>query len=215
MRRRWIVVALAVAMWIRTNATNADESPDAAPPNGGPRPEFSLTVATYIVPEDRDYVQPTLTADYEWLHVEGRYNYESYDAASLWLGCNLSIGETLTLDFTPMVGGVFGDVDGVAPGFKLTLGFWKIELYSEAEYLFDTNDHESNFAYMWSELALAPVDWLRFGIASQRTNAYETDVEFERGLFAGVAYRWLNLTTYVFNLDQNEQTMVLSVGASL
>jgi hypothetical protein len=215
---------LAPTGWIPACAGMTEEGmpstsstePINPPPNSDPlSPEFSLTVATYVVPDTRDYAQPTLTVDYEWLHVEGRYNYESYDTASLWLGCNFSIGDQLTLDFTPMVGGVFGDVNGVAPGGKLTLGFWKLELYSEIEYLFDTDDHTGNFGYAWSELALAPWEWLRFGLVGQRTNAYDTDVDIQRGLFAGFAYRWLSLTTYVFNLDQSEQTVVVSVAASL
>lgn len=219
--KRWILVGLVAGALLPTNAARADEpgipavETDAAAEAAPPAPAFSVAVATYFVPHTTVYAQPTLTADYEWLHVEGRYNYEAYDTASLWLGGNFSIGEKLTLDFTPMVGGVFGDVTGVAPGAKLTLGFWKLDLYSEAEYLFDTDDHSGNFGYAWSELGLTPVDWLRFGLVGQRTNAYDTEVDIQRGLFAGLAYRWLNFTTYVFNLDQSRQTVVLSVGVSL
>jgi hypothetical protein len=160
------------------------------------------------------YVQPTLQVDHNWLHLEGRLNYEAIDAVSLWVGGNVSLGDTVTLDFTPMVGGVVGDVDGIAPGFRLSLGFWKLELFSEGEYFFDTDDHAGNFAYAWSELAVTPVDWLRLGLVGQRTNAYDTDVDIQRGLFAGLSYRWLSLTTYVFNLDQSEQTVVVSLGVS-
>ena len=37
-----------------------------------------------------------------------------------------------------MIGGVFGDTTGVAPGYKGSLSWWKLELYSEGEYVFDT-----------------------------------------------------------------------------
>ena len=169
-------------------------------------------MATYIVPHTPVYAQPTLTADYAWLHLEGRYNYESLDTGSLWLGYNLSVGERLTLAFTPMIGGVFGAINGVAPGFKASLGYWKLELSSEAEYLFDTDDPSGNFAYAWSELTLAPFEWMHVGIVAQRTNAYETDVEIQRGLLAGVSYRWFSLTAYVFDIDRSEQPVVVSVG---
>src|SRR5687767_10575684 len=94
------------------------EATSAAPPaaeeeNGW---TFSLSAYTYIVPDDREYVQPTLRVDRGWLHLEARYNYEDLDTASVWLGYNWSIGEAVTLDLTPMIGGVFGDTNGVAPG---------------------------------------------------------------------------------------------------
>ena len=37
-----------------------------------------------------------------------------------------------------MIGGVFGDTTGIAPGYKGSLSWWKLELYSEGEYVFDT-----------------------------------------------------------------------------
>ena len=36
----------------------------------------SASVYQYLVPDDRDYAQPTVTFDREWLHLEARYNYE-------------------------------------------------------------------------------------------------------------------------------------------
>src|SRR4051812_47624056 len=67
----------------------------------------SISLYTYVVPEDHNYVQPTITADYGWLHLEARYNYESRDTGSAWLGYNFSGGDALAWEFTPMLGGVF------------------------------------------------------------------------------------------------------------
>ena len=99
---------------------------------------FSASAYTYIVPDDGNYVQPTFTADRGWLHLEARYNYEALDTGSAWVGYNFSGGEKLAWEFTPMLGGVFGDITGVAPGYKGSLSWWKLELYSEGEYVFDT-----------------------------------------------------------------------------
>jgi hypothetical protein len=46
-------------------------------------------------------------------------------------GYNFSGGETVTWELTPMVGGVFGDTTGVAPGYKGSLSWKKLEFYSE------------------------------------------------------------------------------------
>ena len=75
---------------------------------------WSASAYTYLVPDDADYVLPILTGDRGALHLEGRYNYEALDAASTWIGYNLSTGRDVTLDFTPMVGGVFGSTTGIA-----------------------------------------------------------------------------------------------------
>ncbi len=173
---------------------------------------FSASVAGYLVPNDRDYAQPTVTADRDWLHLEARYNYEALDTGSLWVGYNFSVGDKLSLDFTPMLGGVFGDLTGIAPGYEFTLSYWKLALYSEGQYVFDTQDSSGNFFYTWSELSLAPVDWFRFGLVAQRTKAYQTDLDIQRGFLVGFTYKQVGFTTYLFNPEQDEPTVVLTLA---
>src|SRR5262249_31198821 len=122
----------ALGQTTTTNAPPATHStPQAIAEEAEKSWSFSASAYTYLVPDDRDYVQPAITFDRKWLHVEGRYNYESLDTGSVWLGYNLSGGEKLAWEFTPMLGGVFGETRGVAPGYKGSLSWWKLELYSE------------------------------------------------------------------------------------
>ena len=173
---------------------------------------FSASAYTYVVPDDRNYVQPTVTADRGWLHLEARYNYEALDTGSAWVGYNFSGGETLAWEVTPMLGGVFGDTTGIAPGYKGSLGWSKLELYSEGEYVFDTGSTSDSFFYNWSELTLAPVEWFRFGLVTQRTRVYKTDRDIQRGVLAGFSFKNVSLTGYVFNPDDDKPTFVLAVG---
>lgn len=175
---------------------------------------FSASVYTYIVPDDDDYAQPTVTADRDWLHLEARYNYEALKTGSLWFGYNFSGGEELAWEVTPMLGGVFGDSTGVAPGYKGSVSWGKLELYSEGEYFFDTGDLSESFFYNWSELTLAPLDWFRFGLVTQRTRVYGTDRDIQRGLLAGFSYKLIDLTTYVLNPDESTPTVVVAVTLS-
>lgn len=174
---------------------------------------FEASLYTYVVPDSREYVQPTFTADRDWLHLEARYNYENLDTGSAWIGYNFSFGERLTLDITPMLGGMFGKTTGIAPGYKATVAWWKLELYTESEYLFDTGDSSDSFFYTWSELSLYPVDWFRFGAVVQRTKLYRTDFDIQRGFLAGLSFKRVNLTTYVFN-PEDKPTYVFGVGIS-
>lgn len=175
---------------------------------------FSASAYTYILPDSRNYVQPTIMADRGWLHLEARYNYEDVDAGSAWIGYNFSFGEKLTLDFAPMIGGVFGSTTGVAPGYRVSLAWWKLELYSETEYVFDTSNSSDSFLYTWSELTLAPVDSLRYGLVVQRTRLYQTDFDIQRGFLIGFSYKRADFTACIFNPDASRPTVVLGVGLS-
>jgi hypothetical protein len=173
---------------------------------------FSLSATTYIVPNYQEYVQPTFTADRGWLHLEARYNYENLETGSAWIGYNFSGGKKLEWEFTPMLGGVFGNTTGIAPGYKGSLSWWKLELYSEGEYVIDTGNSSESFFYNWSELTLAPVEWFRFGLVTQRTRVYETDRDVQRGFLLGFSYKKIDLTGYVLNPDERKPTVVVAVG---
>jgi hypothetical protein len=192
-------------------AVPADESVETA---GEKKWEFTISSYAYLVPDSRDFVQPTVNADRGWFHFEARYNYENLDTGSAWLGYNFSGGERFPWEFTPMVGGVYGETDGVAPGYKGSLGWWKLKLYSEGEYVFDHDVYSESFFYNWSELTLALVDWFRFGMVTQRTRIYGEDRDIQRGVLGGFTWRNLDLAGYVINPDETKPTLALSIGLS-
>jgi len=176
---------------------------------------FAGSVYTYLVPDSREYVQPTFSADWHSLHLEARYNYESLETGSIWLGYNFAGGEKLAWEITPMLGGVFGNTTGIAPGYRGSLSWWKLELASEGEYVFDVGTLSKSFFYNWSELSLVPVKWFRFGLATQRTRLYKSDRDIQRGVLAGFRYGKAELTGYVFNPDESKPTFVFAFALSL
>lgn len=211
---------ILIAIVLTSTRLHADES---APTNSAPSAieageekkwAFSIYTYAYLMPDARDYVQPTITADRDWFHFEARYNYENLDTGSAWLGYNFSGGKTITWEFTPMIGGVFGESDGVAPGYKGSLSWWKLELYSEGEYVFDAHYAPDSFFYNWSELTLRPVEWFRFGLVTQRLRTYHGDRDIQRGVLAGFTYKKIDVTGYVINPDESKPTTVISVGLS-
>jgi len=213
-----VCVALALcacqALGQTTNAPVATNAPPPAIEEGAKKWSFSASAYGYLVPDSRDYVQPTITADRDWLHLEARYNYEALDTGSAWVGYNFSGGKKLAWAVTPMLGGVFGDTAGIAPGYTGSLSWWKLELYSEGEYLFDTRDSSGSFFYNWSELTVAPMDWFKLGMVTQRTRAYQTDRDIQRGFLVGLSYKRVSFTTYVFNPDESKPTIVLALGVT-
>src|SRR5512138_1071261 len=125
---------LAVALLVAAAPLTPALSPRLAPEGEGGRQAtgteasrpwtFSASAYAFLVPHAPDYVNPNVTADHErGLHLEARYNYEALRTGSAWLGWTFAAGEDLALEITPMIGGVFGDVDGVAPGWLLSLSW--------------------------------------------------------------------------------------------
>lgn len=173
---------------------------------------FSSSLSGYVVPDDHDYLAPLFTADREGLHLEARYNYEALDTASAWIGYNMSIGEKWVLDFTPMIGGVFGDTQGVAPGWRIALSHGALELTSEAEFMFDAEDSSESFFYAWTELTWSFTDCFWAGLALQRTRAYKTDLDIQRGFLLGLSIKGIDFTGYVFNWGVDDPLLVFSIG---
>jgi hypothetical protein len=219
---RTIVVAVALATVQapgQTLSTNAQPATTNLAPalleDGGAKTwSFSASAYAYIVPDSREYVQPTFSADRGWLHLEARYNYESLETGSAWLGYNFSVGEKLVFEATPMLGGVFGNTTGIAPGYRFSLAYGRFELASEGEYVVDAGTSSGNFFYTWSELTYSPADWFRFGLAAQRTKAYQTELDIQRGFLVGFSYKKVDFTTYFFNLGWTDPTVVLAVAVT-
>jgi hypothetical protein len=169
-------------------------------------------MSTYFVQNGRDYANPNLVANHDWLHLEARYNYEAIKTGSLWLGYNFSFGKKLVLDATPMLGGVLGDITGMAPGYTLSLSYEQIEFFTQGEYFFDAGTRSGNFFYSWSELSYAPVTWFRAGIVIDRTKALGSNFEVRRGPLVGFRYKKVDFTTYWLSPGSLDSTFIFSVA---
>jgi hypothetical protein len=204
---------LAVCAFLLPLLAQAQEN--NAVPDAQPAWSASASLLSYWLPDDADYSSPTLSADRDRLHLEARYNYENLDTASLWIGYNRSFGDTIAVDFTPMVGGVFGDTRGFAPGYHLSIAWQTLDFYSEGEYVFDRDDRAGSFFYNWSEVGWSPVTWLRTGLVAQRTRAYQSERDIQRGLLLGISLGRLALSGYVFNPDHADPIWILSISLDL
>jgi hypothetical protein len=178
----------------------------------GPEWEYSVSASTYFSSHSQDYVNPVLTADRDWLHLEARYNYEALKTGSIWLGYNWSIGDKLVLEITPMIGGVFGNVTGVAPGYTVSINYGPLEFFTQGEYLFDAGASSENFFYNWSELSCAATSWFRFGFVLDRTKLLGTDIAVRRGPLIGFTYKKVDFTTYWLSPGSSDSTFVFAVA---
>lgn len=211
------LLAIVLAALCAAAAAAQTSPPETPSPASTPAPAswaYTLNVGGYLVAHGPSYASPTFTADHNWMHLEARYNYEAQRTASLWIGYDYSVGKTLTLEATPMIGGVFGDVDGIAPGLEFTLTYKKLQLYSANEYIFDTNTKSGDFFYTWTQLTYSPRPWIQAGYAMQRTRAYHTSLDVQRGILVGFTHKKFNFSTTIFNFGWTDPTFVLSLTYS-
>jgi hypothetical protein len=214
MKRAWLFLAVA---WVLSGRLLLGGPSDHASVDGtdatkGDAWDLSISAAGYFVRNGRDYVNPTVMADHDWLHVEARYNYEAYRTGSLWMGYNFSAGDKLALEVTPMIGGVFGDIAGVAPGYTITLSYELFALYTQGEYFIDAETRDGNFFYNWSEFTCSPTDWFKFGLVLDRTKAFGSNFDIRRGPLLGFKYKTVDLTAYWLSPGATDSTIVLSVA---
>jgi len=208
-------LAIALAAAIVAPAPGRAGDGTAAPGAGtAPAWEWGPSVLLYVLRDEADFLQPTLTADRGPLHLEARYNYEDRETGSAFVGWNLSFGEELKLGLTPMLGGVFGRTNGIALALTLTLEWGPLALWTQSEYVFDLGDSSASYFYAWSELSVSPVEWLRAGLALQRTRVVETPLEVQWGPLLGFSVWKLTATAYLFAPGQESQYVVLAVAGS-
>jgi hypothetical protein len=172
--------------------------------------DFSLAGNIYLLPDDT-YFNPVFSAGHNHLHLEARYNYEDLRTASVFGGYHFSTGVRVELNATPILGVVFGNTNGLAPGLLLDVYYRKINLHSESEYLIDFEENNDSFIYTWSELTIALKEWLWVGLAAQRTRLYQAKRDIQRGFTAGFSRDVISVGGYIFNIDQKDPYGVLTL----
>jgi|GEM_PF-188457 len=211
--RRWCAVAsalVAILLSVAAGAQPGAEKGEAA----GPDWSFGASLDWYFVLDQKNYPQPTVTVDRGALHLEARYNYEALRTASIFVGWNFELGETLKLGLTPMVGSVLGETVGPAMGLGLTLSWGPLGFSSQGEYVVARLGGTASFVYVWSELEVRPWEWLRAGMVVERTRVFHTPREVMLGPLLGVAVWKLNASFCWLDPAGPGQFLVASVGVT-
>jgi hypothetical protein len=97
-------------------------------------------------------------------------------------------------------------------GFEATLTWRRFELYTEAEYLHDLDDASSSYTYNWTELSYRLTDTWRVGLVAQRTRAFESDLELQRGVLLGLTIADAEITAYVIDVGLEEPMVAVSLS---
>jgi hypothetical protein len=205
----------ALAAITATTAFAGEETPvGAAPPEPDSAWEFGLTAYPTAVRGGENYTSVIAMADRGPLHFEARYSYESVGARSAFVGWTFAGGEDITWELTPLLGGAWGTTQAFVPGLEASLAWRQFDFYIEAEYVRERAGRSDSYLYAWSELGFRPLEWLRFGLAGQRTRVYGGDRDYQRGPFAQLTWGSVTIGGYWFNPGSSEQVFVGSVGVT-
>jgi hypothetical protein len=154
----------------------------------------------HVVGNNRNYIPMSIAHfqnDKKW-YAEGRYNYEELETFSFFVGKTFSRKKDLSYSLTPLVGGAWGNFDGISTGINMDLDYSNFFLSVQSQYSFSTDQRTDNFFYNWSELAYQPLKWLYGGISVQHTHLYKTQIIFEPGVLVGFTFRNVTIPLYTF-----------------
>ncbi|HEX4780759.1 MAG TPA: hypothetical protein VH301_08410 [Usitatibacter sp.] len=186
----------------------------AAPPACAEGWDLAATGYWNVPRGESDFASGIFTADRGALHLEARANYEAIHAQSAFVGWTFSTGESLKLEATPIVGGVWGSTHGAIAGFEASATAGKFDGYIEAEYVRDSASRDSDYTYAWSELGYHPIEPLRLGLVAQRTRIYGGERELQRGGFAQWTHGPATLSVYWFNPGSSDQVVIGALGVA-
>jgi hypothetical protein len=205
-----------VAAVTATSALAAEEEHGGRRASAAAKPswEFAITAYPTVVRGGENYTSAIAVADRGPLHLEARYNYESVGARSAFVGWTFSGGEAITWELTPLLGGAWGTTQAFVPALEASVAWKQFDFYIEAEYVRDSNQRTDSYFYAWSELGFRPVDWLRVGIAGQRTRTYSNERDIQRGPFAQVTWGPVTIGGYWFNPGSIDQVFVGMISAT-
>ena len=153
-------------------------------------------------------------ADRGALHLEARANYEAVHAQSAFVGWTFSTGDAVSLEVTPIVGGVTGATRGPIVGLEATISAGSFDTYIEAEHV-RPSDGQSEYTYAWTELGWRPVSWLRLGAVGQRTRLYGGERSVQGGAFVQFSHAMWTLSAYAFDPGGSSALTVVSLGFAM
>jgi len=211
MRTLFLISCMGL-LHISAVALKRESAPPTAVDTSENEGQTELLVYDYIFPHEKDVLSPILYADWKSVHAEVRYNYEDLHTASVFGGCRFETGEKLVVGATPVLGIVFGNTSGLAPGLLLDLAYGKFDFYSESEYVIDFSGSENNFFYTWTELAITPLENLRTGISANRTRLYQSELDVQKGIFAQYTFQKATAGFHYFNPFTDDYYFVTSIS---
>lgn len=176
---------------------------------------YEAGLAAYLFQEDGDFAQPSFVANRGALGLEARFNDVAVRSFSGLIGWRFTADRAVDAELIPKIGFAVGTIDAVIPALQFAFTFRRLEFSGEAQFVIDIHNSRDTFFYSWSELSVRTTDWLRLGMAMQRTRVFTEPRDIQRGILAGVTFGRVAGTVYWFNPDSDRGYVVAAISVSL
>jgi hypothetical protein len=150
-------------------------------------------------------------------YIEGRYNYEALQTASVYVGKAYSKEAVFSYSIVPIVGGVAGRFKGGSVGLNLDLNYKKFFLSSQSQYTVSSAEQEEDFFFSWTELGYEVRPWFFAGLSMQPTcytHVKQSNV-LSPGFLAGFSVGQWTVPFYVFDPFTSRALFVCSIVRDL
>lgn len=146
------------------------------------------------------------------LYTEMRYNYESMNTASVYIGRNFSNEKKISYSIKPMLGIVFGKFNGGSFALNADAEYKKMFISMQTQYTINKDEVYENFFFNWAELGYQPVKWFYAGLSTQLTKMYEKKPGAEFGILAGFTLKKITIPIYVFSPFGKNQNFIIGIN---
>jgi len=100
-------------------------------------------------------------------YLETRYNYENDKTVSLYFGKSYSNDKKINYEIIPMIGLVYGQMEGISPGFNLKIDYKRFTSSTQCQYTYDFIGKNKSFFWDWSNFYIKMNEHISLGCAIQ------------------------------------------------
>ena len=198
----------AVLATFTAHGTAAEEVPAAGAHRFPPASwEFGISAYPTFVRDGENYTSAIAVAD-RGRCISKRDTTTSRSVRVQLLSDGLFPVEKHHVGVDSAAGGVWGTTRGFVPGARGAPSPGSSSTSTPRSSTSVTARTKHSYLYAWSELGFRPFEWLRIGIAGQRTRLYGGDRDIQRGPFAQLTWQRVTVGGYWFNPGSSDQLVV-------
>lgn len=160
--------------------------------------------------------EPLTATPQVWIYLkdyyfEARYNYEDLRTFSIYFGKSFYVDKKASIEFTPMVGGVVGNINGLSPGFNFALEYLRFSTESQTQYTFDLKYPGSSFFWDWTNFTFGLGKKLGVGGSVQVYLPKEGENSITAGPLVNYTIKNLLLEAYSYNFWEGHPLWAIGV----
>ena len=168
---------------------------------------------SYQLPKgEKSLIIPQLWFYEDNVYFEARFNYEEFNAISLYFGRTYSIKKIPELQITPVTGFVFGSSVFLSPGINFAYSTDHFSLTSENQLTMDLNGLNDHFLWDWTKASFSITDNVGIGCGLQALYPKLGTPVIDFGPMISINFFDFNIDLFSYNFWNEEIMWVIGLG---